>query len=48
VKRYALLLASVAIAALMIWTGHQAHVAALNSHPPAPPPAVSTLAPPDP
>ena len=46
-KRYALLLATVAIAALMIWAGHQAHLAALNSHPQSPPPAVSLLAPPD-
>ncbi len=45
-KRYALLLASVAIAALMIWAGHQAHLASLGSHPPVPP-ALSMLAPQD-
>jgi thiol-disulfide isomerase/thioredoxin len=47
VRRYALLLATVAIAALMIWAGHRAHLAMLRVHREFPPPAASALAPPD-
>jgi thiol-disulfide isomerase/thioredoxin len=45
VKQYTLLLATVSIAALMIWAGHRAHVAMLAV--PREAPAVSPLAPPD-
>jgi thiol-disulfide isomerase/thioredoxin len=48
VKRYALLLATVILAALMIIAGHRAHVAALAMRAVTPAPALELLAPPDP
>jgi thiol-disulfide isomerase/thioredoxin len=47
VKRYTLLLATVAIAALTIWAGHRTHVALLGAHQVLPPRAVSALTPPE-
>lgn len=46
-RRYALLLATVSIAALMIWAGHRAHVATLAVRQELPAPVASLLAPPD-
>jgi thiol-disulfide isomerase/thioredoxin len=48
VKRYALLLATVVLAALMIFAGHRAHVAALAMREVTPAPALKLMAPPDP
>jgi thiol-disulfide isomerase/thioredoxin len=48
VKRYALLLATVTLAALMIVAGHRAHIAALAMREVMPGPAVKLIAPPDP
>jgi thiol-disulfide isomerase/thioredoxin len=48
VKRYALLLATVTLAALMIVAGHRAHLAALALREVTPSPAVKLMAPPDP
>jgi thiol-disulfide isomerase/thioredoxin len=47
VKQYALLLATVSMAALMIWAGHFAHVATLGVPQRLPAPAASPLWPPD-
>jgi thiol-disulfide isomerase/thioredoxin len=47
VKQYVLLLATVSIAALMIWAGHRAHVAMLSVPQRLPSPAPIPLSPPD-
>jgi peroxiredoxin len=46
-KRYALLMATVTLAALMIYAGHKAHVTALAMHQVAPAPAAVLMAPAD-
>jgi thiol-disulfide isomerase/thioredoxin len=48
VKRYALLLATVTLAALMILAGHRTHIAARAMREVAPGPAVKLIVPPDP